>query len=232
MLNSKILTSGCGITFGQQEKKTWTNVLQAVGVQLIDTSGPAVSNQWIINQAIEHLIENQDITHVVIQLTSLGKLDVEVNTERVETLVTPDPIRNFTYKHIWPSSASTTHVSKQLWNQWLSSPGLELQEIFVKLHMLNDWCKARGIKLLVYQGYQLNWPDRYKETMLSLIQNIEVSWMQEYESKSYYSPGTEKNTVPVLEFHIDVAKKVAQDLQINIGERLNKLSKAYHDKKT
>jgi hypothetical protein len=131
--NKKILVSGCGLSWGSQERKTWVNILKIGGASIIDAGGPAVSNQWIINQSILQAMSNTDITHVVIQLTSIGKLDVETNPDRIAELVESDQLRNFTFNGIWPSSHSTNHPAKQLWKTWLSSPGLELQDIFCKL---------------------------------------------------------------------------------------------------
>lgn len=233
MSNSKILVSGCGLSFSKQEKKTWPNVLQAVGVPVIDAGGPAVSNQWIIDSAIGTLLSTPDIDTVVLQLTYLNKLDVEINSqERFQTLVEPDTIRNFVWKQVWPSSSSLEHPSKQLWQTWLSSPGLELKSIYVKLKLLQFWCQQHNTKLKVYQGYDLPWnPDQINQ-LQDLIGNLNCSWMTEYKQQPYYDPGTEKNNVPNLFFHLHLAKKVTTDLQLNINESLEKLTKAVYDEKT
>ena len=108
--NKKFLVSGCGFSWSGQERKTWVNILRAVGVDLVDVGGPAVSNQWIINRAFQQLLANQ-FDHVIIQLTSLGKLDVEINAER-QHLVNNDSLRNFVVDGIWPSSHSQEHPAK------------------------------------------------------------------------------------------------------------------------
>ena len=49
---SKILISGCGISF-QGERPTWVKMLKLLGVDLVDVSGPAISNYLILNQLLE-----------------------------------------------------------------------------------------------------------------------------------------------------------------------------------
>ena len=66
--NKKVLVSGCGFSFGGQERKTWVNVLKSVGVNIVDVGGPAVSNQWILNQAFLKLLEDESINQVILQL--------------------------------------------------------------------------------------------------------------------------------------------------------------------
>jgi hypothetical protein len=233
MSNSKILVSGCGISFSKQEKKTWPNILQAVGVDIVDASGPAVSNQWILDNAISVLLSNHDIRAVVLQLTYLNKLDVEItNDERQKNLVEPDPIRNFTWQDVWPSSSSTVHPSKQLWQTWLASPGLELKSIYVKLKLLEFWCQQHNIKLKVYQGYELPWNPDQQSQLNNIISNIEYSWMSEYKNQDYVDLGNQKNSVPNLFFQLNLAKKVATDLQLNISDRLERLTKAVYDTQT
>ena len=76
---SSILTSGCGITFAQQGRPSWTKVLKVCGVEVIDAGGPAVSNEYILNKTIETLNNLETpVDHVVCQLTGLGKLDIDV----------------------------------------------------------------------------------------------------------------------------------------------------------
>ena len=233
MSNSKILVSGCGISFSKQEKKTWPNILQAVGVDILDASGPAVSNQWILDNAITVLLSNHNIQTVVLQLTYLNKLDVEItNDERQKNLVDPDPIRNFTWQNVWPSSSSTDHLSKQIRQTWLASPGLELKSIYVKLKLLEFWCQQHNIKLKVYQGYELPWdPDQISQ-LKNTISNIEYSWMSEYKNQEHVDLVNQKNNVPNLFFQLNLAKKVATDLQLNINDRLERLTKAVYDTQT
>ena len=53
---SKILISGCGLTWSKQERPTWVNVLKLCGVDIDDQAGPAISNQLILNNMIESVI--------------------------------------------------------------------------------------------------------------------------------------------------------------------------------
>ena len=76
---SNILTSGCGITFSG-ERPTWTKVLKICGLNITDVSGPAISNQLIINQLLTEVYKNK-FDHVICQLTDFGKLDVEINNK-------------------------------------------------------------------------------------------------------------------------------------------------------
>ena len=46
---SKILTSGCGLSWSKQDRPTWVNVLKLCGVEIDDQAGPAISNQLILN---------------------------------------------------------------------------------------------------------------------------------------------------------------------------------------
>jgi hypothetical protein len=93
--DTKILVSGCGITYSKQKIKTWSNILQLTGCTIVDVGGPAVSNQWIINKTLLELQLQPDIKTAVVQLSSLGKLDVYVDQKRIDQLVIKDPLRNF-----------------------------------------------------------------------------------------------------------------------------------------
>ena len=104
--DKKLLVSGCGITFSGQTSKTWVNILSVAGADIIDVGAPAVSNQWIINRAFLQLEADPEIKKAIIQLTAIGKLDVEIDDERVKVLVEPDSIRDFTVDNVWPSSFS------------------------------------------------------------------------------------------------------------------------------
>jgi hypothetical protein len=209
MSKQKILVSGCGLSWSGQERKVWTNILKVAGIDIIDVGGPAVSNQWIFDQAFMTLLDNQDITDVVIQLTSLGKLDVEVNPDRQLNLVESDSIRNFTYKGIWPSSASQEHLSKKLWYEFLYSPNLEQQELFCKLILLDHWCNTHDIKLTVVQGYHIPWTDTQKEIVASILYDINYIIWNAYEQSTSYITDV-YNSVPRIEFQFELALKLAR----------------------
>ena len=94
---SNILISGCGISWSGQTKPTWVKVLKLCKLPIIDLGGPAVSNEYILNKLIKHLLQHQNVSHVICQLTSTGKLDVEVNALRLKDMVETDPFRNFVH---------------------------------------------------------------------------------------------------------------------------------------
>jgi hypothetical protein len=232
LLNKKILTSGCGISWSGQVEKTWVNVLKTVGATIVDVGGPAVSNQWILNRTIDHLIRYSDIDHVVIQLTYLDKLDVEINQERLIELVEPDTIRNFTINGVWPSSASLDHPAKQLWSKWLSSPGLEMQDITVKLVLLNHWCQTHCIGLSVFQGYRLPWTAD-QQSILKLILDTDAESIDDVYVKSYFYQWHNHNdryNIPCIEYQFELARMVSEKIDPVLFDRVNQLRQQYFAK--
>lgn len=223
LCDKKILVSGCGFSWGGQQRKTWVNVLRACGADIVDVGGPAVSNQWIFNQAFEALLIHQ-VDSVIIQLTSLKKLDVEI-TENRQLLVDNDSLRNFTVNGVWPSSVSTDHESKQLYYQWLCSPGLETQELFTKIMLLDHWCKSKAIELFVYQAYSVPWTEFHKTHLRTIIRNYENPLYDQYQLGQHYKNHdyTNHNTVPTLDYQIEFADHIAQTLQLDIVDKIKKL---------
>lgn len=226
MSGKKVLISGCGITWSDQKRKTWGNILRLTGLKIIDVGGPAVSNQWILNRAISYVLDNP-VDYVVIQLSSLGKLDVEVNPVRELSLVKSDSLRNFTVDGIWPSSNSLEHPSKQMWFDFLYSPRLELQDLEVKLKLLKFYCDNKNIPLLVLKGYDIP-VGSFKE----LIYN-EQSLYEQYVSDEFYvyHDSTEQNTVPCLEFQFQLAILIEQALTLGVSDRINKIQAQYWQNK-
>jgi hypothetical protein len=223
MLKQKLLISGCGLSWSGQERKVWTNILKVAGADIVDVGGPAVSNQWILDRAFVALLNDPTITDAVIQLTSLGKLDVEVDLVRELSLVTPDSIRNFTYQGIWPSSASQEHQSKKLWYEYLYSPKLEQQELFCKIMLIDNWCDMRKIKLTIVQGYSIPWsPEQLKE-LKDIVYNLDKSIYEEYEETEYFKKdnNTELNTVPGLGFQFYLANKLGTFLVPDLIDKIN-----------
>ena len=92
---SKILVSGCGLTWSKQERPTWVNVLKLCGVNIDDQAGPAISNQLILNNMIESVMDN-DYKQAICQLTGTKKLDIELTNEQRKKVAKQDTIRNFT----------------------------------------------------------------------------------------------------------------------------------------
>ena len=199
---SKILISGCGITF-PGERPTWLKILKLCKLDIVDLSGPAISNYLILNQLIEEVQQNS-YTHVICQLTSMSKLDVELHEDN-RFLMENDSIRNFEYKGYWPSSASTDHEYKKIWQKYLYSPTLEKQDIKLKLQYLEMLCKSKNIYLYVVQGYDIG-VDEY---------NIYDHYKSHYTYK--YHDFSNSNTVPCRQFQLELANKINSDfLQLDL----------------
>lgn len=225
-INKKILISGCGFSWSGQEKPTWVKLLKMTGTSITDVGGPAVSNQFIINAVVEQLSKNE-FDYVIVQLTNTGKLDVEIRSpeQRLE-LVNNDSIRNFTYNNIWPSSMSAEHISKELYYQWLYSPNLEIASVWKDLILLSAYCKVRNCKLIVLQGYSIDWSEEQKES-LSAIMNTSKVLNDEYKKSMYYiyHDNINNNTVPCLEYQIALAEEISIYLELDIKLKINKLKK-------
>lgn len=229
--NKKLLISGCGFSWGRQQRKTWVNVLRATGVDITDTGGPAVSNQWIINRAFMSMLE-QHYDHVIIQLTSIGKLDVEIMSNRYQDLVATDSLRNFTVDNIWPSSHSTEHPAKSLYQEFLLSPALETQELYCKLIMLADWCSTRKIGLTVLQAYHIPWTDQQGQGLAHLIDHTAMPLYQQYEQSTHYQhhDHSNHNMVPCVEYHCDLAMHVAMKAVPEVAHRVVRIQETYQSK--
>ena len=210
LLNKKYLISGCGISWSGQERKTWVNICKAAGAKITDVGGPAVSNQWILNKTILETISNS-YHGVVVQLTSLSKLDVEINDERFNELVANDSLRNFTYQGIWPSSSSDEHPSKKLYNKWLVSPGLEIEDIVCKLVLLKSYCDSKGISLHVLQGYPIPWTENQKLIIGSIVNNLDNDLYSSYRNSDHYQFHDHSNSVPCLSYQFSLAQQVAEN---------------------
>lgn len=209
--DKRILVSGCGFSWGGQVKKTWVNILRLAGLDITDVGGPAVSNQWIINHAIEATMKNHyDV--MIVQLTGLGKLDVEVDAERQRELVSTDSLRNFTVNNVWPSSRSVDHCSKQLYEKWLMSPGLETQELFCKLAMLKIWCQTHNIQLLVLQGYTIAWTDEQHQYLQQHVFDSGRPMYEDYRASKYFvhHDSADHNTVPNIAYQSQLAVNICK----------------------
>lgn len=221
MSKQKILISGCGLSFSEQERKVWTNILKIAGANIIDVSGPAVSNQWILDSAFVTLLSDHTITDAIIQLTNLGKLDVDImSVSQKSTLVDPDILRNFTYKGIWPGSTSQEHLSKKLWYEYLYSPRLEQQELFCKIMLLDNWCDSHDIKLNIMQGYKIPWTDLQLQHLRNKIYNLDYSIWEKYEESEFYTPEN-GNTVPNLNFQFELALEMANKFLPMYVDKIN-----------
>lgn len=223
---SKILISGCGLTWSKQERPTWVNVLKLCGVDIDDQAGPAISNQLILNNMIENVMDN-NYNQAVCQLTSTKKLDIELTNEQRKKVAEQDTIRNFTYKNYWPSSISAEHDSKKLYYEYLHSPSIEESDIIYKWLLLKKLCDEKNIKLHTVLGYSIGWGNqKYKLIDTNHDYNIWNDYTQgEYWKLHDHSLG-EKNTVPNKYFMIYLARKFNNDfLDLPIEEKLEK----FHD---
>lgn len=202
---SNILISGCGISWSGQVKPTWVKVLKLCKLPIIDLGGPAVSNEYILNKLIKHLMNNDEVSHVICQLTSLAKLDVEVDEQRHKEMVEPDPLRNFIHDGVWPSSVSKLHPAKQSYYKYLYSKNIELDNTLIKMYTLQKMCDDRKIKLLFLQGYPVDWP----ETNILGNLNMDLNYIIEthYHQSQYYRlhDHENENTVPCTEFQKHLA---------------------------
>ena len=241
--NTKILVSGCGITYSKQEVKTCVNILQLAGCSMVDVGGPAVSNQWIVNKTFLGFQQHPDIKTAIIQLTGLSKLDVEVDQERINELVRPDPLRNFVIDSdfqikskeqigilgVWPSSVSDHHESKKQWRKWLFSPVLETEDLYCKLVLLDNYCQYHQIKLHVYQGYNIPWTAQQTFNLQNTIKNIDTCWYSEYFKSSHYQHHNHQNSnsVPCLGYQIELACIVGKSLPKIVQNKLTKFKSAH-----
>lgn len=220
---SKILISGCGMSWSKQERPTWAKVLKICGVDIDDRAGPAISNQLILNSMIEAVMEGT-YAQAICQLTNTGKLDVEVTNSQREEIVRADSIRNFTHGKYWPSSASRDHVSKKLYYEYLHSPTIEQSDIIYKWMLLKKLCDEKNIILHTVMGYKIDWKDD-KHKVIYTDHNWHI-W-QDYTQGQYYklhdhSLGN-KNTVPNKHYMIHLARRFNElYLRLPIEDKLEK----------
>jgi len=223
---SKILISGCGISWSAQERPTWTNVLKICGVDVDDQAGPAISNQTILNNMIESVLDNH-YDQAVCQLTSVGKLDVELNRSSREQIMKADSIRNFQHKGYWPSSASAEHDSKKMYYEYLHSPSLEQKDIIYKWLLLDKLCASKGIVLHTIMGYEIPWIVGRREIIRTdHTYNVREDYIKGKYYKHHDHSLGEKNTVPNKYFQIYLAKKINSEmLRLPLQEKLER----FHD---
>ena len=219
---SKILTSGCGITF-PGERPTWVNVLKICGLNVKDLSGPAISNTLILNQLITECNKTR-YDYVICQLTSKKKLDIELNDHN-KKYMDGDPLRNFSYKGFWPSSVGADNDIKRMYYKYLYSPKLDEDDTILKLMLLQHICKQHQSELFIMQGYEMHWTNK----MIKNI-NMDLNFVIEndYKQSKFYSTHdfTDSNTVPNKLYQIHLAKYLNQNfLQLyGLNEKLEKFN--------
>lgn len=220
---SKILISGCGLSWSRQERPTWSKVIRLCGVEVDDQAGPAISNQMILNNMIESVMDNQ-YDQAVCQLTRTGKMDIELTNDQRRAVMERDTIRNFVYKNHWPSSHSAEHESKRLYYEYLHSPGIEQSDIIYKWLLLQRLCDDKNIKLHTLFGYPIDWQNQ-RHHLIQADHSYDV--YTDYKDGEYYqhhdhSQG-EKNTVPNKYFQVYLAKKINREmLRLPIDHKLER----------
>jgi len=230
--NQRVLISGCGLSWSGQESIVWSKILKIAGIDILDVGRSAISNQWIINKTILNLFKDQNINIAFVQLSALGKLDVELTPKRIKELMEKDSLRNFSFDNIWPSSSSTEHISKQLWQKWLYSPSLEMEELCCKVLMLSQWCKSKNISLIIVQGYKILWSDKQKDMLNDIIFDIDKSIYQQYKESDHYED-TELIDTPCLPFQFVLARQFIHliipndnNKRFEILEKINQIENA------
>lgn len=222
---SKILISGCGISWSKQERPSWVKVLKLCGADINDISGPAISNTLILNRSLSEVIKNE-YDQCVCQLTMLGKLDVEITGEDREKLWRDDPIRNFTQDDFWPSSLSDHHQAKKTYYKYLYSPTIEQDDLIYKVLLLQKICKEKNIRLHTILGYNIN-IEIQKRSLLDI--DFTYNIYDDYRQGAYWQyhdHNNTKNTVPNKYFQIYLAKKINKEfLKLPIEDKLKK----FHD---
>jgi hypothetical protein len=206
-VNSKILISGCGISYGKGERPTWVNVLQICGLDIKDLTGPGITNSLILNLLINELHKNT-YSHVICQLTQLGKLDVELN-DKNRSLMENDSLRNYSFGKYWPSSFSIDHIAKKMFYDYLYSPSIEEQDLIIKILYLQELCRKEKTKLCIFQGTRIAWKNPLHKK-LSLWQDFIM--MEDYEKHETYKFHDRSSPVitPNKFYQIYFAKKINQ----------------------
>ena len=220
-VNPKILIGGCGISYGDGELPTWVKVLKICGLDINDLTGPGITNGLILNLLIEDLFKN-DYSHVILQLTNMGKLDVELH-EKNKKLMENDSLRNYSFQNkYWPSSASAEHDAKKLFYDYLYSPGIEEKDTIIKTLYLQDICDKKGIELFIFQGTDIKWKDPLHKKIKKL-DNFNV--LSDYRNSIHYKNHDHNNrrTTPNKFYQIYLAKKINEIfLKQDINEKLDK----------
>ena len=210
---SSILISGCGISYSEQQKPTWVNVLKLCGVDVIDAGGPAISNESILNSLLFELDKQENISHVICQLTNPGKIDIEMNDERMAMFEGNNvkANRQFIWKGMWPSSVSYYTTQKKDYYKWIYSSKVDLENTLLKMYLLQTLCEQRNIKLLIVQGYTIPWQESSILNKINFDKKFAIRDL--YEASDYYKfhDNTDGNSVPCVEFQKYYAWKINED---------------------
>lgn len=240
MSKSNVAISGCGISYlGYDQWPTWTKLIKATGIHTNNFAGPAVSNSYIVNSLLKTVLQ-AEYTHVICQLTTCGKLDVFVDTEeKLHSMVVSDHVRNSLLNShgkiinhlpgIWPSSHSIEHPAKDHWANCLHSDAYETHNLVIALNALAEICKFKNIKLLIFEGYPIEWEsaklvDPELRMQFMLQEKILYPWYQGF----CVEHGLLETGVPGLEFQFLLAEHILECLdESDKIERLRKLHKYF-----
>ena len=218
-----VLVGGCGISFAKGQLPTWVKVLKLCKVSIDDQTGPGITNDLICNLLIDSILSNKkQYTHVICQLTSFKKLDVELNKDNVEVMKN-DSLRNYSWFDYWPSSVSKDHISKQLYYKFLYSPKLEQKNLAIKLILLEKICKEKNLPLLIILGTPLKLDDPLFDKLTCLDLNFNI--IDDYKQNEYYRFHNKDQIVitPNKFYQIHLASRINKEfLKFNIDNKINK----------
>jgi hypothetical protein len=116
-----------------------------------------------------------------------------------------------------------------MYNQWLSSPSLESEDVFCKLLLIKNWCETHQIELTVLQAYSIPWNIEQLSQLTNLIVDIENPLYSQYKKSLYYVQHdfSNQNTVPCIEYQIELAKTVSGWVDPIFLPRIEKIQKHY-----
>jgi hypothetical protein len=178
-------------------------------------------NKWIDTKFINELHKNK-YSHVICQLTNLGKLDVELH-DKNRLLMQNDSLRNYSFLNkYWPSSGSREHDAKKYYYDYLYSPGIEEKDLIIKILYLQELCKKKGADLLIFQGTDIDWKDNL-HTHIKKLDNFNV--LDDYKNSIYYKHHNHNSSVvtPNKFYQIYFAKKINDlFLKQDINDKLMK----------
>jgi len=217
---SKLITSGCGIS--QREFKhypiwvhfpTLTHKLKHISI-----GGPAVGNEYIGRTCKKHILENTDVDAVIIQWTSIGKLDLFVEDEDTLFQIKNFNLRNFVVdmdanvvdgRGFWASSSSDDNMLKELYNDIFRSRIYEHMRDLEQILDVQNLCELRNIPYYFFFGYSFDF-DFIKETPeLQYLYN-NIKWNKFVTHEAIYDTYKESE-----EFELDVFDKDPQYMSPN-----------------
>ena len=137
------------------------------------------------------------------QITNPGKLDVELTDER-KKVMEQDPLRNYSWNGIWPSSVSDHHISKKNYYKYLHSPISEEKDLLLKLMHIQDICKSKKIKLLIFKGLRYD----FKDPLANNIDMLENFDMDTDYMESNHTHDSQVSITPIKAYQIEFAKKI------------------------